>query len=96
MIASSTNMCALTPKPPPTSGAITRILASDTPSGRENMVFGKWGICVELQIVILAAAAVVLRDDPAPLERGRPSSVRWWNRLVKTWSASANAPSTSP
>ena len=71
MIASSTNMCALTPKPPPTAGATTRIFASDTPSGPETLVFRKWGIWVELQIVNSPRPLSYSAMTPRP-SRGTP------------------------
>ena len=45
--ASSPYTCSLAPKPPPTSGATTRILSSDMPSTPLSTKRAMWGTWVE-------------------------------------------------
>jgi hypothetical protein len=96
---SSGETSTLLPKPPPTSGAITRVLFSSIPSSAESLVLTAWGICVEVQSV---------SSPESPGRPGRQSarqprvsiatgSTRWLLTFkVTTLSADANAPSTSP
>src|ERR671917_1137566 len=90
---SSPYIWSLDPKPPPTSGATTRILSSVSPSWIERMTRAMWGICVALHIVSL----LWRHSATAPRGSIAAPAVRWLTiRFSTTTSASRNAPSTSP
>src|ERR671922_1063119 len=90
---SSPYTCSLEPKPPPTSGATTRILSSVIPSWIERITRQMCGICVELQRVSLPSrhsASAARGSIAAP-------AVRWLTiRFSTTTSASRKAASMSP
>ena len=84
---------SLEPKPPPTSGATTRILSSVMPSWIDRITRAMCGIWVELQSVSLPWR----HSASAPRGSIAAPAVRWLTMRFSTiTSASANAPSTSP
>lgn len=81
------------PKPPPTSGAITRILASEMLQQMARKVRTKCGTWVDVHIVSSPELGVAWTTTP----RGsiEPGTVRWlWIRCLTTNSARSNAAST--
>ena len=87
---SSRLICSLAPKPPPTSGATTRMLFSGMPVTSASSTLSTWGIWVEVQIV----SSSLMPIGAATTERGSMGlGMRRWlmNRRVTTTSASALA-----
>ena len=87
---SSRLICSLAPKPPPTSGATTRMLFSEMPVSRASSTRRTWGICVEVQMVISSLIPI----GAATTERGSIGlgMSRWlMNRRLTTTSALALA-----
>ena len=87
---SSRLICSLAPKPPPTSGATTRMWFSGIPVTRASSTRSTWGICVDDQMV----SSSLIPMGAATTERGSIGlgMSRWlMKRRVTTTSASALA-----
>ena len=92
----SPGFCAiLLPKPPPTSGAMTRSLSSGTPVTSDMMKRTMCGFCVVFQIVSSPVAGTYCATAPRV---SIAVGIRrcWMMRSLTTTSADANAASTSP
>ena len=63
-MASSAYTFSLEPKPPPTSGAITRSLFSSMPQVPESVTFAMCGICVELHSVDSPVEGMLMARQP--------------------------------
>src|SRR5205823_5260877 len=82
-----------TPKPPPTSGAITRTRSGARPSSRATSSRIRWGTCVEDQMV---SAPFSQRAATARGSSGTPASRVWRTSSATTRWAAAKARSGSP